>query len=80
MSERSEQAIGLLAADLAAPLQAWRYEPLLYSLDGQASLRLLDDLRNRVMDGDQLRAVREGGLDLHLRNHLRDAVHHVVAG
>ena len=36
--------------------------------------------RDRLVDGDELGAVGEGGLDLHLVDHLGDAVHHVVAG
>ncbi len=35
---------------------------------------------DRVMDGDQLGAVREGGFDLHLGDHLGDALHHLIAG
>src|ERR1700692_4351711 len=35
-------------------------------------------LRNRVVDGDQLRAVGKRCLHLHVVQHLRDAVHHVV--
>src|SRR5262249_59807233 len=33
---------------------------------------------DRMVDRDELRAVREGALDLHLVDHLRDAFHHVV--
>ena len=35
---------------------------------------------NRVVNGDQLRAVREGGFDLDIRDHFRDAFHHLLAG
>src|SRR4051812_3961842 len=35
-------------------------------------------LSDRVVDGDQLRAVREGGLDLDVRDHLGDPLHHVL--
>ena len=36
-------------------------------------------IRNGVVDGDQLGAVRKGGFDLHVVDHLGDTVHHVVA-
>src|SRR5712692_3673390 len=36
--------------------------------------------RDRLVHGDQLRSVRKRRLDLYLRNHLRNSLHHVVAG
>jgi hypothetical protein len=38
--------------------------------------RSLDD---RVVDGDELGSVREGGFHLNVRDHLRHALHHLVA-
>ena len=35
---------------------------------------------DRLVQGDELAAVGEGGLDLHVREHLGDAGHHLVAG
>ena len=35
---------------------------------------------DRLVDGDELGAVGEGGLDLHIVDHLGDAVHHLIAG
>src|SRR5688572_12080376 len=34
---------------------------------------------NRMVHGDEFRAVGESGFDLHFRDHLRNAVHDVVA-
>src|SRR6266436_8093817 len=37
-------------------------------------------LRDRLMYGDQLRPIGKRRLDLYLGNHLRNSLHHVVAG
>ena len=36
-------------------------------------------LPNGLVDGHELRAVGKGGFDLDVRDHFRDAVHHVLA-
>ena len=40
----------------------------------------MERLRDRVVDGDQLRAVREGCFDLHQVHQFGNAVHDFVAG
>src|SRR6056297_2784188 len=57
---------------LASLLRVWRM--------GSGGWALADVLADGLVDGDQFGAVREGGLHLHVVDHLRDAFHDLLAG